>query len=40
MKQHDRKQYFDEYGNFRPPTEEERRRDEGEDKSKGSGWVN
>jgi membrane associated rhomboid family serine protease len=38
MKQHDRKQYFDEYGNFRPPTEEERRRDE--EKGKGSGWVN
>src|SRR4051794_1582295 len=38
MKQHDRKQYFDEYGNFRPPTEEERRRDV--ENGKGAGWVN
>ena len=40
MRQHDRKQYFDEYGNFRPPTDAERRRDEENDKGSGSGWVN
>jgi membrane associated rhomboid family serine protease len=40
MRQHDRKQYFDEYGNFRPPTDEERRRDEENGKGSGSGWVN
>jgi membrane associated rhomboid family serine protease len=40
MKQHDRKQYFDEYGNFRPPTDAERKRDEENGKGSGSGWVN
>ena len=40
MKQHDRKQYFDEYGNFRPPTDEERKRDQENGKGSGSGWVN
>jgi membrane associated rhomboid family serine protease len=40
MRKHDRKQYFDEYGNFRPPTDEERRRDEENGKGSGSGWVN
>lgn len=40
MRQHDRKQYFDEYGNFRAPTEEERRRDEENGKGGGSSWVN
>jgi membrane associated rhomboid family serine protease len=40
MKQHDRKQYFDEYGNYRAPSEEERKRDEGDGKGSGSGWVN
>jgi membrane associated rhomboid family serine protease len=40
MKQHDRKQYFDEYGNYRAPSEEERKRDEENGKGSGSGWVN
>lgn len=40
MKQHDRKQYFDEYGNYRAPTETERKRDEENGKGSGSGWVN
>ena len=40
MKQHDRKQYFDEYGNYRAPTDAERKRDEENGKGSGSGWVN
>lgn len=40
MKQHDRKQYFDEYGNYRAPSEAERKRDEENGKGSGSGWVN
>lgn len=34
--QHDPKQYFDEYGNFRPPEDPEKKNGG----SKGSGWVN
>lgn len=34
--QHDPKQYFDEYGNFRPPDDSEKKNGG----SKGSGWVN
>jgi len=34
--QHDPKQYFDEYGNFRPPDDPEKKNGG----SKGSGWVN
>lgn len=33
--QHDPKQYFDQYGNFKPP--DEKKKDDGEH---GSGWVN
>jgi hypothetical protein len=33
--QHDPKQYFDEYGNFRPPEDG----DKGDKKDRG-GWVN
>lgn len=40
MREHDRSKYFDEYGNFRAPSDAERKRDEENEKGSGSGWVN
>jgi membrane associated rhomboid family serine protease len=39
MREHDRSKYFDEYGNFRAPSDD-RKRDEENGKGSGSGWVN
>jgi membrane associated rhomboid family serine protease len=38
MRQHDRSEYFDEFGNFRDPATRDRDKENGE--GKGGGWVN
>jgi membrane associated rhomboid family serine protease len=40
MKQHDRSQYFDEFGNYRDPASSEKKDDENGKGSSGGGWVN
>jgi membrane associated rhomboid family serine protease len=40
MKQHDRRQYFDEFGNYRDPATHEKKDDENGKGSSGGGWVN
>ena len=40
MKQHDRRQYFDEFGNYRDPAAHEKKDEENGKGSTGGGWVN
>jgi membrane associated rhomboid family serine protease len=42
MRQHDRSQYFDEFGNFRDPAARDRDKEDGkaDGKGEGGGWVN
>jgi len=40
MRKHDRAEYFDEYGNYKPPSSEEEEKDKGNGGAGRGGWVN